>query len=201
MRNAGRLWIAFLLLVVIVNPAMAQQPTANWEIGSLAPPFDLLELDGKPVTLESFRGKAVLLNFWAFWCDTWEKEMPQLRELAARQDDLGFRLVAISVDGTRLREFANRSQGNIPFPVLLDVGGSVTAAYQIGHVPTVLLLDGEGKVRYSSIAWPGNQVILNHLRKLSAAGQEPVVKRTTERQKQPEQSARKKPRRHRNRRG
>ena len=106
------------------------------------------------------------------------------------------------VDGTRLREFVNRSPGDIPFPVLLDIGGSVTAAYQIGHVPTVLLLDGEGKVRYSSIAWPGNQVILNHLRKLAAARPESLPNKSAfTKQKEPEQSARKKPRRHRNRRG
>lgn len=159
--------LSLVLLSVIGGFALAQEDNASLPIGTEAPAFNMLDLHGKQVSLESFRGKTVLLNFWAFWCNTWEQEMPQLRELAARQEDLGFRLLAISVDGTRLREFAGHTDAGIPFPVLLDIGGRLTSLYKVGHVPTVLILDGQGVVRYSSIAWPGNQVILNHLRKLS----------------------------------
>jgi len=134
-----------------------------------APALDLPDLAGRRVRLEDLRGKPVLLNFWAFWCDTWREEMPYLLELAGRQDDLHFRIVAVSVDGARLPEFSPRATAELPFPVLLDIGGTVTRSYQVEHVPTVILLDAEGRVRYSCVAWPGNQVVLNQLRRLASA--------------------------------
>ncbi|HLJ55100.1 MAG TPA: TlpA disulfide reductase family protein [Chthonomonadaceae bacterium] len=145
-------------------------PAAPW-IGASAPQFDLPDVDGKRVRLEEMRGKPVLLNFWAFWCDTWRAEMPDLREIAARQEEIGFCIVTISVDGTRLPEFAPRAAP--PFPVLLDIGGATTQAYQVGHVPTVILLDGAGRIRYSAVAWPGSQAVLNQLRELVSAGPAP----------------------------
>jgi peroxiredoxin len=137
-------------------------------VGSVAPSFDLPELSGKQFRLDDLRGKNVLLNFWAFWCDTWKEEMPHLRELAGRQKDLNFRIVAVSVDGTRIPEFHPRATSDLSFPVLLDVGGRVTASYHVEHVPTVVLLDGDGRVRYTCVGWPGSQVTLNHLRKLAS---------------------------------
>jgi len=137
-------------------------------VGSAAPFFHLPDLSGKQVRIDDLRGKNILLNFWAFWCDTWKEEMPHLRELAGRQEDLNFRIVAVSVDGTRIPEFHPRATSDLSFPVLLDVGGRVTASYHVEHVPTVVLMDAEGRVRYTCVAWPGNQVILNHLRELAS---------------------------------
>ena len=137
-------------------------------VGTTAPPFALPDLAGRRLRLEDFRGKPVLLNFWAFWCDTWREEMPDLTELATRQDELGFRIAAISVDGTRLPEFDRSDSQRAPFPVLLDIGGLATDAYAVHNVPTVVLLDSDGVVRYRCIAWPGKQTVLNQLRKLAS---------------------------------
>jgi peroxiredoxin len=132
-----------------------------------APAFDLAEVSGRRIRLDDLRGKAVLLNFWAFWCDTWKAEMPDLRALAARQADLNFQIVSISVDGTRLPEFGPAQARS--FPVALDIGGEVTRAYGVEHVPTVILIDAEGRIRYRCVAWPGSQTILNELRKQAGA--------------------------------
>jgi peroxiredoxin len=111
----------------------------------------------------------VLLNFWAFWCDTWKAEMPELRELVGWQEPLDFRLLAVSVDGTRLPEFRRRTGGgNVPFPVLADVGGAVCARYKVTHVPTVVIIDRVGRVRYTASGYPGNYVVLRELRRLAA---------------------------------
>jgi peroxiredoxin len=121
------------------------------------------------VRLDDYRGRIVFLNFWAFWCDTWKAEMPHLHALIPQQDELGFRLIAISVDGTRLPEFQNRTAGGkFPFPVLLDVGGQVSARYQVAHVPTVVIIDRAGRARYTATGYPGNHVVLRELRKLAA---------------------------------
>lgn len=137
--------------------------------GSAAPAFALPDVGGKVHRLEDLRGKPVLLNFWAFWCDTWKEELPHLKELAARQDELGFRLVALSVDGTRLQQFLKGTGGRVPFPVLLDAGGKVSARYHVARVPTLVLVDARGVVRWVRSGFPGNQVLLNEVRKLSGA--------------------------------
>src|SRR5262249_27607832 len=135
-----------------------------------APAFTLPDVAGRQVRLADFRGRIVVLNFWAFWCDTWKAEMPHLRELVSQQEDLGFRLIAVSVDGTRLPEFQKRAGGDkIPFPVLMDVGGQVSTRYQIAHVPTIVILDRAGRMRYTATGYPGNHVLLRELRKLVSA--------------------------------
>src|SRR5260370_35370887 len=89
-----------------------------------APAFALPDVQGRQVRLDDYRGQIVVLNFWAFWCDTWKAEMPHRQELIPRQEDLGFPLVAVMVDGTRLPEFRKPTAGmRIPFPRLSDMAG------------------------------------------------------------------------------
>ena len=116
-----------------------------------------------------------MLNFWAFWCDTWKAEMPSLEELAGQQDELNFRLVAVSVDGTRLAEFARRTGGRVPFPVLLDGGGRVSARYRVRHVPTVVVIGPDGVVRFTAYGYPGNHILLRELHKI-APEQQPALR-------------------------
>jgi peroxiredoxin len=134
-------------------------------IGDPAPAFTLPDTQGKTVRLDEFRGKPLLLNFWAFWCDTWKAELPGLKELAARQKDLGFKMVAVSVDGTRVQEFERLTHGSVPFPVLLDVGGKLSAACNVHHVPTVVVIDAAGIVRYTCVGFPGVDPILHEIRR------------------------------------
>jgi peroxiredoxin len=148
-------------------------------LGSPAPNFALPDIHGKQVRLDDYRGQVVVLNFWAFWCDTWKAEMPHLQELISQQEELGFRLVAVSVDGTRLPEFRKRTGGGkTPFPVLMDVGGHVCALYKIAHVPTLVIIDRAGRVRYTATGYPGNHVVLRELRKLAStnAGRSQAVR-------------------------
>jgi peroxiredoxin len=167
-RDASGSWLSIALLLVAAASHAAGKAAPGLIPGSPAPPFTLPDIHGKSVRLEEFRGQVVVLNFWAFWCDTWKAEMPHLQELAAQQQELGFRLIAISVDGTRLPEFQNRTRGGrTPFPVLVDVGGRVSVRYQVAHVPTVVVVDQDGRVRYRAIGYPGNQVVLSVVRKLT----------------------------------
>jgi peroxiredoxin len=160
-------WLSVGLLLA-AHCRAANEAVSRLVPGSPAPGFALPDLQGKQVRLDDYRGRVVVLNFWAFWCDTWKAEMPHLRELSAQQEDLGFRLVAISVDGTRLPEFRKRAGGQAPFPVLLDAGGQVSARYQVAHVPTVVIVDQGGRMRYTARGYPGNHVILRELRRLAS---------------------------------
>lgn len=159
--------LAFLLLLMPLSNRAAD--TAGGPArGSQAPAFSLLDSQGRQVRLDDYKGQVVVLNFWAFWCDTWKAELPHLTELATRQDEMGFRLVAASVDGTRYPEFLKLTKGKVPFPVLMDVGGQVSAQYKVRHVPTVVIIDKEGRVRFTASGYPGNHIVLRELRKIGA---------------------------------
>lgn len=163
--------ICVLILWIISGslPSRAAETEAAGNVGSIAPVFTLPDVKGKTFDLQEHRGEIVVLNFWAFWCDTWKAELPHLKTLAERQNEMGFRLVAVSVDGTRLREFMNITNGNLPFSVLLDAGAGVSQSYRIAHVPTVIILDGAGKIRYRTFGYPGNDVILHEITRIAAA--------------------------------
>ncbi len=149
-----------------VHAAAPAKTTGGPPLGTAAPEFSLLDVNGKQFRLSDYRGKTVVLNFWAFWCDTWKAETPSLNELARRQQDMNFTLLAASVDGTRLSEFQRRTSGAVPFPVLMDVGGGVSARYHVRHVPTVVIIGPDGVVRFTADGYPGNFVILRELRKI-----------------------------------
>ncbi len=145
-------------------PAHAQ---ASLVPGASAPSFTLPDTEGRARSLSEWTGRPVVLNFWAFWCDTWKAELPSLRALSDEQSALGFSLVAVSVDGTRVPEFTRQRGAPTPFPTLLDTQGKVSRAYGIAHVPTVVILDARGHVRYTHIGYPGNDAVLSVLRRLS----------------------------------
>ena len=159
--------LVILLLVTSYTCPAAEKPKAGGPVaGGLAPSFALLDVQGEQHRLNDWKGRIVVLNFWAFWCDTWKEEMPHLRELAEREKDLGFKLVCISVDGTRLPEFRRRAGAPVPWPVLLDVGGRVSRQYKIAHVPTVVIVDAHGRVRTIAEGYPGNHAVLREVARL-----------------------------------
>lgn len=156
----GILWLA----IGVCLPAHAQ---AALPLGADAPMFTLPDTEDRARALAEWTGRPVVLNFWAFWCDTWKAELPSLRELAADQSSLGFSLVAVSVDGTRVPEFTRQRGTPTPFPVLLDMQSVVSHTYGVAHVPTVVILDAQGRVRYTHIGYPGNDAVRSVLRRLA----------------------------------
>jgi thiol-disulfide isomerase/thioredoxin len=125
-RRPASAWTGILMALCLLYsaPARPDTPITTLPLGTSAPAFSLPDVAGRQHTLQEYAipGHVTVLNFWAFWCDTWKAEMPHLRSLAPLQDERGFRLVAISVDGTRLEEFKRLNPQPPPFPVLLDVG-------------------------------------------------------------------------------
>ena len=159
---------ATLALLSAVAPPAHGEARNGPAIGQRAPSFSLLDTHGGAHSLADFRGQTTVLNFWAFWCDTWKAELPSLKELAGRQSELGFSLAAISVDGTRYPEFQRLTKDSLPFPVMMDVGGKISQEYSIGHVPTVVVIDPDGIVRYTHYGYPGNDVVLSVVRKIAS---------------------------------
>lgn len=113
-----------------------------------APDFTLKSTQGDNVRLSEHRGEVLLVNFWASWCGPCRQEMPLLDSLQQRYGKLGFNVVGVNVD--KDSALANKLLKDIPvtFPVLLDNTGAVSASYNVSAMPTTVLIDRDGNVRY-----------------------------------------------------
>ena len=116
--------------------------------GTPAPGLKAHDLAGAPKTLADYRGKVVLLNFWASWCPPCLREIPSMERLRIRMAERPLAIVAL--DSAEAQEEVNAflSRMKLGFPVLLDPDGSNTRRWKVFALPTSFLLDAEGRVRY-----------------------------------------------------
>ncbi len=111
------------------------------------PGFSLQDLNGKKFGLNQFKGKVILLNFWATWCSPCKEEMPHMEALYQQFKEKNFVLLAISVDyeGIKpIKEFINKYQ--YTFPVLLDPKCETLDLFEVKGIPTTFLIDKKGKM-------------------------------------------------------
>jgi len=111
---------------------------------SPAPALALQDLGGGPVRLEDYRGRVVLLNFWATWCAPCREEMPAMQALARELDRQGLVVLAVNYqEGVQaVRQFTR--EAGFALPVLLDTDGAVTRQYRVMVLPTSVLIDRRG---------------------------------------------------------
>ena len=116
--------------------------------GKAAPDFELKALDGKTVHLSDYRGKAVLLNFWATWCQPCKIEMPWFAELQKQYGPEGLQIVGIAVDEDAspqdLAEFAGKLGVN--YPILVGKESVEDLFGGVQFLPATLYINREGKI-------------------------------------------------------
>ena len=136
---------AFALALTVLTPAAhAVAPAAN----AVAPDFTLRGADGRNVRLDELRGQVVLVNFWATWCGPCREEMPRLETLYEKYRKSGFVLLGVNVDDDPHVALATASKLNVSFPVLLDTEKTVSKLYQLNTMPSTVVIDRDGKVRF-----------------------------------------------------
>ena len=116
------------------------------EVGDRAPEFDITADDGQGVRLADFRGKFVLLNFWATWCPPCVDEMPSLNLVHERLSDRGLVVLGISVDEQKDEYEAFLEGANIRFPTVRDPERKVSTLFGTVKYPETYLIDREGIV-------------------------------------------------------
>jgi thiol-disulfide isomerase/thioredoxin len=138
--------VAWVMSVLVPVSGMA----AGFQAGANvpAPALQAQDLNGVPHTLANFRGKVVLLNFWASWCPPCQREMPSMERLRLRMAGRPLEIVALDSAETRDEVSAYLSRMPLGFPVLLDPDGSNTRRWKVFALPSSFLLDAEGRVRY-----------------------------------------------------
>jgi peroxiredoxin len=152
-RLLPNLLLASFVALVIPNLVIAA------EVGKSAPDFTLKSLDGKNLKLSELTGNVVLINFWASWCGPCREEMPLLNALHNKYQPLGFTVLGVNVE-----EDVQGAKGflkNFPvdFPVLLDNTNQVSKQYKVIAMPTTVVVDRDGNMRYLHQGYkPGDEV-------------------------------------------
>jgi peroxiredoxin len=110
------------------------------------PPIILPDVDGKPVTLQAFQGKVVLLNFWTTWCPYCQRERKALEALHQRYKDQGLAIVAIAMGESADKVKAFQTKHQLNFVHLLDADKNTAMQFAVRATPTNFLLDRRGRV-------------------------------------------------------
>lgn len=112
----------------------------------LAPDFVLPQLDGTPLRLSAYRGKVVLLDFWATWCDPCREETPHFVDLQQQYADRGLEIIGVSMDDTSepVRDFYR--QFHVNYPVVMGDAKTGEAYGGVLGLPIAFLLDRDGRI-------------------------------------------------------
>ncbi len=125
----------------------AQPSVVGDGVNHPAPDFSLTDMQGNEVTLSQFRGKVVLLNFWATWCPPCREEMPSMEQLHQRYKDQGLVLLAVNVEAEGYQAVSRFLPGkNYTFPILLDTAAEVQNSYKVFRFPETFVIDRNGTV-------------------------------------------------------
>jgi thiol-disulfide isomerase/thioredoxin len=121
----------------------------RWQGKPVAPAIDLMTADGRPLSLQALRGKVVLVNFWATWCEPCIREMPSLQQLRDQLQADGFEVLAVNYQEgpARINSFIEKLQ--LSLPVVRDTDGSVARAWGARVFPANYLVDRAGNIRHS----------------------------------------------------
>jgi DsbE subfamily thiol:disulfide oxidoreductase len=109
-----------------------------------APDFTLPNLEGKKVALRDFRGKLLLVNFWASWCVPCREEMPAMERLYQRYKDRGFVILGVNIQDDKKSALSFVKELKITFPIAFDPNGEVGLLYGAWGLPATYLIDAKG---------------------------------------------------------
>ncbi len=134
-------------------------------VGQTAADFTLQSLDGKPYRLSEMKGKPVLLDFWATWCGPCRKSMPAVEKVTKDYKDQG--LVVLGINAAEERDSVVEFLKKMPmaYPGVLSGDSSVLKDYQVGALPTFVLIGGDGKIVAYETGFGGDEMLAAMLAK------------------------------------
>ena len=144
------LMLVFGLNMAHRGPSQGEQSAIKMQ-GRSAPDFTLQSLDGKPVKLSDFRGKAVMLNFWATWCEPCKLEMPWFVEMQKQYGPQGLQIVGVAMDDADPKDIAQfASDLHVDYPILVgkeserDAVGTAYGGVQF--LPETFFITRDGRI-------------------------------------------------------
>lgn len=117
-------------------------------LSNKAPNFTLKSLSGKNMSIAEQRGNIIVINFWASWCGPCRKEMPVLQKLHEQYQELGTYVWGVNVEQENQAGKDFLKTVKVDFPIFFDASNKVSADYEVEAMPTTVIIDRNGVVRY-----------------------------------------------------
>jgi len=155
--------------------------TTTWPRGKPAPFFSLKDLTGNMISLSDFRGKVVILDFWATWCPPCALEIPHFVTLQEQYWDMGFTMLGVAVnsgDVGMVNSFARKYRIN--YPILMADDQVQKAFGGIGSIPTTFIIDATGNMRHKYIGYRDKAVFETAILPLLAKAKSNAAQTMTE---------------------
>lgn len=155
--TARQQWLVVLAVVLLLGGALAAATHYLGDelfpvsVGSVAPPLEGMTVDGakRTKTLADYRGKVLVVNIWATWCEPCRVEMPSIEKLYKEFAPQGLAVVAVSVDDPgqeqRVRDFAKEL--GVTFEILHDPARKTATSYQVTGYPETFVIARDGTIR------------------------------------------------------
>ena len=142
------LGISLVILIVLVAESVRERIV---NVGDRAPDFEVQADNGRTLTLDNYKGKVLVLNFWATWCPPCVAELPSLNDMSKQLEGSGVVVLGVSVDRNQpaYEEFLRRF--GVAFETARDPEGEVSSAYGTFKFPETYVIDKEGIVRQKHI--------------------------------------------------
>jgi thiol-disulfide isomerase/thioredoxin len=150
----------------MVRPA--PKPVTTADIGQAAPGLRLPLVGGGEMDLESFRGRPVVLNFWATWCEPCRAEMPALERAQQQYRAEGLAVIGVDMQEGDAEIQAFLEQVGVTFPSLVDRTGEVTRQWRATGLPTTFMIDRQGIIRDVRVGPLTDEMLAERLTKLLA---------------------------------
>ena len=164
MRSIISIWFAAILLIYTTNVGADKNIQTLPKLAEpfIAPDFTLKGEDGNTYRLKDYRGKIVILNFWATWCPPCREEMPSMERAWRQIKDKGIVMLGINVgeDADTIFEFTG--QYSMTFPLPMDINGEVVKQYPIRGLPTTYIIDPAGMATHRAVGsrvWDAPEIL------------------------------------------
>jgi peroxiredoxin len=147
-------------LLLLIAALLATTAVAAPVKGTLkeAPDVTLTAVSGKTIRLADLKGKVVLLDFWASWCIPCRKSFPAIDALHRELEPRGLAVVAVSVDEELKNAHAFLEQFPHTMTIALDPKGAAAEAFKVNAMPSTMILDRDGRIRYSHKGYTGKSI-------------------------------------------
>lgn len=173
MDRLRRIILVIMLALVLVSGLViagcsSSAPAEGIKVGKPAPDFQLQSLDGQAVSLSDFRGKGVLLNFWASWCGPCRYEMPFLQRVYEEWSDQGLVILSVNIGESQPKVKEFMESFNLSFLTLLDTSEEVALKYNIRAIPSTFFIDKDGIIQDLKVgAFSSEAQLVNRLSKIT----------------------------------
>lgn len=148
---------AYILAALLMVIHCVSGEAADLATGKAAPAFEIKTISGKSITPATAKGRILIINLWATWCEPCRKEMPEIEQFYRRYHDQGVDVVAVSLDDKSDIETVKTTMKSFSFPAAMESNADLHRFGRIWRVPVTFIIDQNGILRHNG--WEGEPLI------------------------------------------